>query len=145
MHRLAHPEGEVGTSKACAAMNVAMGLSAYSNDSLEDVVKQGEGKTNPYAMQVSILKSRPLAINMLKRAESRSHVCSAPPLMLTSALESGFKAILLTVDAPMLGRRLNEFRNSFCMPPGTTYPNIAPDMDMSNLEGGNDDLAYGMV
>lgn len=43
----------------------------------------------------------------------------------------------------MLGRRLNEFRNSFGMPKGLTYPNIAPDVDMSNLEGGNNDLAYG--
>ncbi|OAP65126.1 hypothetical protein AYL99_01098 [Fonsecaea erecta] len=113
MHRLAHPEGEVGTSRACAALNVAMGLSAYSNDSLEDVIQQAEGKTNPYAMQ------------LLKRAE-----------------KAGYKAILLTVDAPMLGRRLNEFRNSFAMPKGTTYPNIAPGLDMSNLEGGDNELAY---
>ncbi|EXJ68546.1 uncharacterized protein A1O5_08339 [Cladophialophora psammophila CBS 110553] len=125
MHRLAHPEGEVGTSRACAALNVAMGLSAYSTDSLEDVIKQGEGKANPYAMQVSLLRSRELTVQLLKRAE-----------------KAGYKAILLTVDAPMLGRRLNEFRNSFCMPEGTTYPNIAPGLDMSNLEGGDNELAY---
>jgi (S)-2-hydroxy-acid oxidase len=70
MHRLAHPDGEVGTSKACAALNVAMGLSAYSNDSLEDVIKQAEGKSNPYAMQVSLLKSQHLTTRLLKRAES---------------------------------------------------------------------------
>ncbi|KIY02029.1 uncharacterized protein Z520_02167 [Fonsecaea multimorphosa CBS 102226] len=125
MHRLAHPEGEVGTSRACAALNVAMGLSAYSNDSLEDVIKQGEGKTNPYAMQVSLLRSRELTVQLLERAE-----------------KAGYRAILLTVDAPMLGRRLNEFRNSFSMPKGTTYPNIAPGLDMSNLEGGDNELAY---
>jgi (S)-2-hydroxy-acid oxidase len=45
----------------------------------------------------------------------------------------------------MLGRRLNEFRNAFCMPKGTTYPNIAPGVDMSNLEGGDNELAYGTV
>lgn len=78
MHRLAHPDGEVGTSKACAALNVAMGLSAYSTDSLEDVIKQGEGKTNPYAMQVSLLKEKKLTLQLLKRAESKS--CLDPDL-----------------------------------------------------------------
>ncbi|KAK5302284.1 hypothetical protein LTR43_001249 [Exophiala xenobiotica] len=126
MHRLAHPDGEVGTSKACAALNVAMGLSAYSTDSLEDVIKQGEGKTNPYAMQVSLLKDKKLTLRLLERAE-----------------KARFKAILLTVDAPLLGRRLNEFRNGFGMPKGMTYPNIDPDMDASNLEGGDNALAYG--
>jgi (S)-2-hydroxy-acid oxidase len=71
MHGLAHPDGEVGTSKACAAMGVAMGLSAYSNDSLEDVIKQGEGKGNPYAMQVSLLKNKDLTLKLLKRAEGK--------------------------------------------------------------------------
>ncbi|KAK6387175.1 hypothetical protein LTS17_000441 [Exophiala oligosperma] len=126
MHRLAHPEGEVGTSRACAALNVAMGLSAYSTDSLEDVIEQGSGKTNPYAMQVSLLKDKKLTLQLLNRAE-----------------KAGYKAILLTVDAPMLGRRLNEFRNGFGMPKDMRYPNIAPDMDASNLEGGDNELAYG--
>jgi len=106
-------------------MGVAMGLSAYSNDSLEDVIKQGEGKGNPYAMQVSLLKNKDLTLKLLKRAE-----------------DAGFNAILLTVDAPMLGRRLNEFRNGFGMPKGMTYPNIAPELDMSDLEGGDNELAY---
>jgi (S)-2-hydroxy-acid oxidase len=43
----------------------------------------------------------------------------------------------------LLGRRLNEFRNGFGMPKGMTYPNIDPDMDASNLEGGDNALAYG--
>lgn len=73
MHRLAHSDGEIGTSKACAALNVAMGLSAYSTDSLEDVIKQANGKTNPYAMQVSLLKSQEITIQLLKRAESKWH------------------------------------------------------------------------
>ncbi len=49
-----------------------MGLSAYSTDSLEDVIKQGEGKANPYAMQVSLLKEKKLTLQLLKRAESKS-------------------------------------------------------------------------
>jgi len=43
----------------------------------------------------------------------------------------------------MLGRRLNEYRNSFGMPEEMKYPNIAPGMDASNLEEGDNALAYG--
>ena len=132
-----------------------MGLSAYSSDSLEDVIAQAEGKTNPYAMQISLLKNHGLTIRLLNRAESRScpscddwtkwnlafneYFSVADPV----SQEAGYKAILLTVDAPMLGRRLNKFRNSFNMPKSMTYPNIAPGVDMTNLEGGDNSLAYG--
>ena len=47
-----------------------MGLSAYSNASLEDVITQADGRSNPYAMQISLLKNRGLTIQLLERAES---------------------------------------------------------------------------
>jgi len=56
---------------------------------------------------------------------------------------NGFKAILLTVDGPVLGHRLNEFRNSFVLPEGVTFPNIESDLDPSALEGAADGLKYG--
>ena len=34
---------------------------------------------------------------------------------------AGYKAILLTVDVPMLGRRLNEYRNNFALPDDMQY------------------------
>lgn len=68
MHCLAHPEGEVATSRAAAKNGIAMGLSSWSTCSMEDVVKEGMG--NPYAFQVTLLKDRNIAIKMLKRAES---------------------------------------------------------------------------
>lgn len=65
--------------------------------------------------------------------------------MLTPALlEAGYDAIILSVDAPMLGMRLNEYRNSFAMPAGITCPNLeAPDSD--SMEGGNRSLEYGNI
>lgn len=45
-----------------------MGLSSYSNYSLEDVAAQGSG--NPYAMQMCVLKDRSLTLQLLERAES---------------------------------------------------------------------------
>ncbi|PYI00913.1 FMN-dependent dehydrogenase family protein [Aspergillus sclerotiicarbonarius CBS 121057] len=122
-HKIAHPEGEIGTSKGAAAMNIPMALSAYATCSLEDVIAQGSG--NPYIMQFSILKDRGITQQLLERAE-----------------RSGYKAAMLTVDAPMLGRRLNEFRNSFGIPKGMDYPNIAPCLDMSNLTHKGEGMAY---
>ncbi|ETI23868.1 hypothetical protein G647_05675 [Cladophialophora carrionii CBS 160.54] len=78
--------GEVGTSKACAALNIVMGLSAYSNDSVEDVIKQTEGMTNPYAMQLSLLKSQRLTGAVAAKRQ-----------------ELGIMPILLPVDAPLPG------------------------------------------
>lgn len=67
MQTLAHPEGEEGTSKACANFNALMGLSNYSTKKLEDVIRHSSG--NPYVMQMSLLKNKNAMIKMIKRAE----------------------------------------------------------------------------
>lgn len=36
----------------------------------------------------------------------------------------GYKAIFMSVDVPVLGRRLNEFRNDFTLPEQLAFPNI---------------------
>lgn len=64
-------------------------------------------------------------------------------MRLTRRLEAGFKALLLTLDAPWLGRRLNEYRNKFGVPKGMEYPNLYPGVDVTNLEDGDDSMAYG--
>ncbi|KAI8654851.1 FMN hydroxy acid dehydrogenase domain-containing protein [Fusarium keratoplasticum] len=122
-HKLAHPEGEVATSRAAAETGIPMALSAYATCALEDVIAEGKG--NPYIMQFSILKNRAISRQILERAE-----------------KAGYKAVMMTVDAPMLGRRLNEYRNSFGIPKGMGYPNILPDVDFSNLVDQAADLSY---
>jgi (S)-2-hydroxy-acid oxidase len=67
MQTLAHPDGEIGTSKACAANNILMGLSNYSCIELEKVI--GHGTSNPYVIQMSLLKNKAAMIQMIKRAE----------------------------------------------------------------------------
>lgn len=70
MHKLAHPDGEIATSRAAAKNGIAMGLSSWSTCSIEDVTAEGKG--NPYASQVTLLKDRDVALKMLRRAESGS-------------------------------------------------------------------------
>ncbi|KAJ4317299.1 hypothetical protein N0V84_007435 [Fusarium piperis] len=56
MHRLAHPDGEIATSRAAAKIGICMGLSSYATASLEDVAAEGSG--NPYVMQLCVLRDR---------------------------------------------------------------------------------------
>lgn len=72
MHQLAHPEGEVATSRAAAAEGICMGLSSYSTVSLEEVAQQGLG--NPYFMQVCVLKDRRTTLQLLQRAEGEQGI-----------------------------------------------------------------------
>ena len=68
MHKLAHPEGEIATSRAAANMGIGMCLSSYSTSSLEEVKVQG--KENPYMMQMCIVRDRNRTLQLLERAES---------------------------------------------------------------------------
>ncbi|KAK7417236.1 hypothetical protein QQX98_004670 [Neonectria punicea] len=108
MHRLAHPDGELATSRAAAKIGICMGLSSYATESLENVGAQGSG--NPYVMQVCVLKDRETTLQILRRAEA-----------------SGYKTIFLSVDVPLLGRRLNEYRNNFVLPEDMAWPNLLSD------------------
>ncbi|KAH6885205.1 hypothetical protein B0T10DRAFT_539626 [Thelonectria olida] len=67
MHRLAHPDGELGTSRAAAKYGICMGLSSYATESMENVAAEGNG--NPYVMQVCVLKDRETTLQILRRAE----------------------------------------------------------------------------
>lgn len=67
MHRLAHPDGELATSRAAAKAGICMGLSSYATESIEDVGAQGLG--NPYVMQVCVVKDRSVTLQILQRAE----------------------------------------------------------------------------
>jgi (S)-2-hydroxy-acid oxidase len=70
--KLAHPDGELATSRAAANHGICMGLSSYSNYSLEDVAAAGLG--NPYAIQMCVLRDRSITLQLLKRAEGARHI-----------------------------------------------------------------------
>ena len=79
MHKLAHPDGELATSRAASNIQVPMALSSYATTSLEDVKTQGAN--NPYMIQLCIVKDRSITLQLLKRAEGERIPCrrfSAP-------------------------------------------------------------------
>lgn len=67
MQKLAHPDGELATSRAAANAGVPMCLSSYANTSLEEVKLQGNG--NPYMMQMCIVRDRNITQQLIQRAK----------------------------------------------------------------------------
>jgi 4-hydroxymandelate oxidase len=101
---LAHPEGEVATVKAAGAAKTLMTLSTLSTFSIEEVMTAATG---PVWFQLYVFKNRAVSAALVKRAEA-----------------AGCKAIVLTVDAPVLGRRERDLRNQFKMPDPITVRNL---------------------
>ncbi|KAF2660230.1 FMN-dependent dehydrogenase family protein [Lophiostoma macrostomum CBS 122681] len=121
-HRIAHPDGELATSRAAAANNIPMCLSSWSTESLEAVHEAG--RLNPYAMQISFLRNPEFTKSIIKRAEA-----------------AGYKALFVNVDLPTIGNRLNEARNNFTFPSHFTFPNLQflrGDEDAKNPVGTSD-------
>ncbi|KAK5171729.1 uncharacterized protein LTR77_003365 [Saxophila tyrrhenica] len=108
MQRLAHSDGELGTARACKKAKVAMGLSSFATQSLEEVAEASEG--NPNVLQLYLFEEREHSRKLIQRAK-----------------KAGFKAVFLTVDTPFLGRRNMEIRNQFKLPSHLKVKNFAEE------------------
>lgn len=53
--------------------------------------------------------------------------------------EAGYKALFLSVDVPVLGKRINEYRNEYTIPDDMSWPNI-----LSHGGDHSDRTEYGM-
>lgn len=94
MQKLAHKEGEIASAKAAATHRVPFVLSTVSSYSIEDVANATGD--SPKWFQLYWSNNEEISFNMVKRAE-----------------EAGFEAIVLTIDTPMLGWRVEDIRNRF--------------------------------
>jgi 4-hydroxymandelate oxidase len=104
--RLAHEEGEVATARAVRAARTVMVLSCLATSRLEDVV--GAAKPARVWFQIYVMKDRGVTRALIQRAEA-----------------AGCSALVVTVDAPYLGRRERDVRNSFGLPEGLHAENLA--------------------
>jgi 4-hydroxymandelate oxidase len=105
-HRLACAEGETAMAKAAKAAKTLFILSSLSNTAMEAVFAQAG---TPRWFQLYIYKDREITLELVKRAES-----------------AGAEAIVLTVDAPGLGTRERDARNTFRLAEGLAVENLAP-------------------
>ena len=103
-HRLAHPDGELATARAVGAAGSLMILSTLSTYSLEEVAAVAEC---PLWFQLYVYKDRGATEALVRRAEA-----------------AGCRALVLTVDAQIWGRRERDIRNRFHLPAGVTVKNL---------------------
>ena len=103
---MAHPDGELATSRACAHQRVNMAISSYSNHAISEVRAAGRS-VGPvaHAIQLYTMRDRALQERIIRNAEA-----------------AGCSAIFLTADSPVLGVRYNEWRNDFRTPDGLALP-----------------------
>jgi 4-hydroxymandelate oxidase len=105
-HRMASPEGEVATAKAAGSVGTLMILSTLSTASIEEVMAAATG---PTWFQLYFYKDREATMSLVQRAEA-----------------AGCKAIALTVDAQIWGRRERDIKNRFRLPKGLSIMNLMP-------------------
>lgn len=101
---LAHPDGEIAIAKAASNLGIGMGLSTMSTYRLEDVATAANV---PLWFQLYVYKDRAVTEALVARAEA-----------------AGFKALAVTVDTPLIGRREKDIRNSFHLPEGYKAANF---------------------
>ena len=99
LHRMAHPEGELATARAAAAARTILTLSTVSSVPLEDVARAAGGA--PLWFQLYQFRDRSLTEDLVARVAA-----------------AGYRALVLTVDAPFRGRRERDVRNAFVLPEG---------------------------
>ena len=87
-----------------------MVLSCWSTTILEDVASSSGGLK---WFQIDILRRQDVMAKLIKRAES-----------------AGYKAIVLTLDMPVVGKRYKNFRFTFTVPP---HPNLKEALQSENI------------
>jgi len=106
LHQLVHEEGERATARAAAAAGTIMVASTLSSCSLEEIAIAAAG--SPLWFQLYLYRDLCFTQRLLKRVEN-----------------AGYRAIVLTVDAPYVGNRERDRRNAFTLPESFQFGNFA--------------------
>ncbi|MFK2825717.1 alpha-hydroxy-acid oxidizing protein [Bacillus sp. B190/17] len=94
VQKLAHPEGELATARAAAAMNIPFILSTVASHSIEEVAAAAPDGSKWFQLYWS--SNEDISFSMVERAE-----------------KAGYEAIVVTVDTIMPGFREGDIRNQF--------------------------------
>jgi 4-hydroxymandelate oxidase len=103
-HRLAHKDGELASVRGAGDAGTIFILSTLSNTAVEQVVASAAG---PVFFQLYVYKDRSATEALVRRIEA-----------------AGAQALVLTVDAPLLGRRERDVRNGFALPANLGVENL---------------------
>jgi 4-hydroxymandelate oxidase len=106
-HRMVHPGGEAASAAGAAAAGALYVLSTQATRSIEEVAAAAPGGLRWF--QVYVVRDRGWTAELVARAAA-----------------AGYRALVLTVDVPVLGNRLRDLRNRFRLPTGLKPANAPP-------------------
>jgi 4-hydroxymandelate oxidase len=112
--RLIHPDGEGATARGVAAAGSLLVVSTRATVSLEDIANVAPEL--PRWFQVYILRDRGWTAELVRRAAA-----------------AGCRALVLTIDAPTVGRNLRALRSKFTFPQAQ-LANLAPGVPTDPAE-----------
>ena len=101
--RTVHPDGELAMARAAAAAGALMCLSTFATATIEEIVEAAPGA--PRWFQLYWSSDRGFVRDIVERAEA-----------------AGFRAVVITVDLPRLGRREMDLRTGFVVPEELPVP-----------------------
>jgi 4-hydroxymandelate oxidase len=106
LHRLAHADGEAATARGAAAAGALYTVSTATSIRLEEIASAAPDGLRWF--QLYHLGTR-----------------EATEALIGRALATGHRAIALTVDVPLLGRRERDLRNGLTLPAGVQMVNLS--------------------
>jgi 4-hydroxymandelate oxidase len=109
-HRLVHPDGEAASAAGAAAAGATYVLSTQATMSIEEVATAAPRGVRWF--QVYVVRDRGWTAELAARAAA-----------------AGYRALVLTVDVPMLGNRLRDLHNRFRLPTGMAPANTPSQLD----------------
>jgi isopentenyl diphosphate isomerase/L-lactate dehydrogenase-like FMN-dependent dehydrogenase len=130
MAGLCWPRGEVAAARGAHEAGTVYTLSTHASCSIEQVAA---GAPGPLWFQLYVWQNRDLTRSFIERARA-----------------AGYRALVLTVDVPIISRRERDLRNGFTVPPRITVRNgldtlrrprwirrvlLGPRLTLANLVG----------
>jgi isopentenyl diphosphate isomerase/L-lactate dehydrogenase-like FMN-dependent dehydrogenase len=106
IQKMCHPDGESATARAAAAAGTVMTLSTIATSTPAEVAAAAPGA--PRWFQVYCFEDEGVTRALIEQA-----------------VEHGYEALVLTVDAPRAGRRERDLRTAFQVPAEVTVPSVA--------------------
>jgi L-lactate dehydrogenase (cytochrome) len=97
MSRVAGRGGDIAGARAAGRAGTVFSLSTMSSDSIEEVAGAAPG---PLWFQLYLWRQRDVAERLIDRAQA-----------------AGYRALVVTVDVPLVGNRVRDLHNGFKMPP----------------------------
>ncbi|XP_050537900.1 2-Hydroxyacid oxidase 1-like [Daktulosphaira vitifoliae] len=118
MHKMAHEDGECASAKAAGKHGAIFIHATLSTCSIEEVARAAPDTIKWF--QLYIYKDKEMTKTLIRRAE-----------------RAGYKALVLTVDAPVFGIRYIDIKNNFSLPSHLRLGNFTEEKSVISKSDGS--------